>query len=94
MSRSSHFAARLQVVLIALLALCFVLVGQQLNHDVFRFGLIALIALTFTQMGVSNTDRAAGPLHTLRNLGVTYLIIGSIVFLSVQLAPTLIGFGR
>lgn len=88
------FAARAQGALILLLALCFVLVAQQVNHDVYRYGLIALMLFTVTQIGIGNTDPAAGLLHTLRNLVTTYLIVGGIVFLSIQLAPTLIGFGR
>ena len=91
---SPAFAARAQGILIVLLALCFVLIAQQLNHDVYRYGLIALMVLTVTQIGIGNTDPTAGPLHALRNLVITYLIVGGIVFISVQLGPTLIGFGR
>jgi hypothetical protein len=91
---SPAFAGRAQGILILLLGLCFVLIAQQLNHDVYRYGLIALMVLTIVQIGLGNTDPAAGPLHTLRNLVITFLIVGGIVFLSVQLGPTLIGFGR
>ncbi len=94
MTRRPAFAARAQSILIVLLGLCFVLVAQQLSHDVYRYGLIALMLLTVTQIGIGNTDPAAGFLHTLRNLVVTYLIVGGIVVLAVLLGPTLIGFGR
>ena len=96
MSRASSpaFAARAQGILIVLLSLCFVLIAQQLNHAVYRFGLIALVFLTVAQIGIGNTDPAAGPLHTLRNLVITFVIVGGIVLVSVQLGPTLIGFGR
>lgn len=91
---SLAFAARVQGILIVLLSLCFVLVAQQVNHDVYRFGLVALMVLTITQIGIGNTDPAAGWLHTLRNLVITFLIVGGIVVVAGFLGPTLIGFGR
>jgi hypothetical protein len=92
--RPFAFAARVQGILIVALALCFLLIAQQANHDVYRYGLVALMALTIAQIAVGNTDPRAGVLHTLRNVIITVAIVGGIVALSVYLAPTLIGFGR
>ena len=92
--RRAPFASTAQVVLIALLVLCFALVGQQFNMSLYSYGLIALMALTIVQIGLGNTDPTSGPLKTLRNLLVTFAIVGTVVVGSLLLAPTLIGFGR
>lgn len=91
---SPAFAARVQGILIVLLAVCFVLVAQQLNHGLYRYGLVSLMLLTVVQIGIGNTDPSAGFGHTLRNLVITFLIVGAIVVVSGLLGPTLIGFGR
>lgn len=92
--RRAPFASRAQTVLIVLLVLCFALVGQQFAQTVYSYGLIALMALTIVQIGLGNTDPTSGPLKTLRNLVVTFAIVGIVVVGSLLLAPTLIGFGR
>ncbi len=91
---SIAFAARAQGILIVLLALCFVLIAQQFNHDLFRFGVIALMILTIVQMAIGNTDPTAGFWHTLRNVAITFAIVGAIVVVAGLLGPSLIGFGR
>lgn len=92
--RRAPFASTAQVVLILLLVACFVLVGQQFNMALYSYGLIALMALTIVQIGLGNTDPTSGPLKTLRNLVVTFVIVGTVIVGALLLAPTLIGFGR
>ncbi len=95
MTRSRDpFASRVQTLLIVLLLVCFMLVGQRFSLTIYTYGLMAMMGLTIVQIALGNTDPRAGPGKTLRNLVITFLIVGGVIIASLYLAPTLIGFGR
>jgi hypothetical protein len=92
--RARSIAGRIQLILILLLPISFILIAQQFNRDLYRIGVLSLIVLTLFQIAFGNIPARYNWKQTLLSVIAAALIIGAIVFLSINLVPTLIRIGR
>jgi uncharacterized membrane protein YccC len=92
--RARPIAGRIQLILILLLPVSLVLIAQQANRDLYRVGVLSLIVLTLFQIAFGNIPARYDWKRTLLSVIIAAAIIGGIVFLSINLVPTLIRIGR
>jgi hypothetical protein len=92
--KPSNFAGRIQLLLILLLPVCFLMIIQQSDRAIYRWGILFLIVLTLFQIAFGNIPAHFNWKKTLISVVVAALIIGGIVFLSINLVPTLIRIGQ
>jgi hypothetical protein len=92
--RARPIAGRIQLILILLLPISFILIAQQFSRDLYRIGVLSLIVLTLFQIAFGNIPARYNWKQTLLSVIAAALIIGALVFLSINLVPTLIRIGR
>ncbi len=92
--RGVPFASVAKSVLIVLLGLTFILISQQFDRSIYRLGVTLLIVFTLLQVAFGNIPAEWNFRQSLVGLAIAAVIIGSIVFLSIQLVPMLVALGR
>lgn len=88
------FASIAQLVLIILLGVSFVMITQQVNKDIYYYGVFALIVLTLFQVAFGNIPSSSNWKTSLFGVVVAAVIISALVLISIQLVPTLLELGR
>jgi hypothetical protein len=92
--RPLPFAAKFQAVLIAVMFAAFVLILQQGNKQLYQIGLPVLVVAAFLQIAFGNIPPATGFVKSMGLLLMTWVIIAILVFLAVQVTPSLIQLGQ
>lgn len=88
------FAERAERVLILTLLAGIVLVAQRWSIDVYRFGLVVLVAATFLQIAVGNVPKHLGFVPTVMRTAVIVVVIVLLFGLGIFLVPYLAQLGR
>ncbi len=88
------FAATLQLILVVWMLASIVLIGQQASIELYRVGLISLVASAISQIAVGNIPATANARRSaLLYLWFVFLVI--VIFaVSIVLAPWLASLGR
>ncbi|MFZ4848070.1 MAG: hypothetical protein ACOYL7_02945 [Caldilinea sp.] len=88
------FAATLQLFLVVWMLASIVLIGQQVSMELYRAGLISLVASAISQIAVGNIPATANARRSaLLYLWFVFLVI--VIFaVSIVLAPWLASLGR
>jgi hypothetical protein len=88
------FAATLQLILVVWMLASIVLIGQQVSIELYRAGLISLVASAISQIAVGNIPATANARRSaLLYLWFVFLVI--VIFaVSIVLAPWLASLGR
>jgi hypothetical protein len=88
------FAATLQLFLVVWMLASIVLIGQQVSIELYRAGLISLVASAISQIAVGNIPATANARRSaLLYLWFVFLVI--VIFaVSIVLAPWLASLGR
>ncbi len=88
------FAATLQLFLVVWMLASIVLIGQQASIELYRVGLISLVASAISQIAVGNIPATANARRSaLLYLWFVFLVI--VIFaVSIVLAPWLASLGR
>lgn len=88
------FAATLQLILVVWMLASIVLIGQQVSMELYRAGLISLVASAISQIAVGNIPATANARRSaLLYLWFVFLVI--VIFaVSIVLAPWLASLGR
>ena len=92
--RPLPFAAKFQAVLIAVMFAAFVLILQQGTKQLYQIGLPVLVLAAFLQIAFGNIPPATGFIKSMGLLLMTWVIIAILVFLAVQVTPSLIQLGQ
>jgi len=92
--RGLSFAERLERVMIIVLLVAIAMIAQRASIDVYRYGLLLLIAGTVLQIAVGNLPRDAGPLRSLRFIATILCVIAAVFALGILLVPFLSDLGR
>ena len=88
------FASIAKSVLIALLGVTFVLITQQQDRSIYRLGITLLIVFTLFQVAFGNIPAEWNFRQSVVGLVIAAVIIGALIFISIQLVPTLVALGR
>ena len=88
------FAARVQQVLIVVMVVGMVLLVQQWSKPLYQFGLPLLVVSAFLQIAFGNIPPTAGVRKSLVLLVMTWVIVGVLVYVSVQIVPGLTQIGK
>ena len=88
------FAARFQGILIGVLLVGMVLVAQQVNKTLYQIGLPLLVVAAFAQIAFGNIPPTSNLRKSTGLFLLTWTIIAVLIFVSIRIAPTLIGLGR
>jgi hypothetical protein len=88
------FAAKVQGILVILLAVSFAMITQQFSETVYRMGFLLLIASTFVQIVFGNLSPEADLKQSLKFTAVVFAIIAIVFGLGIFLAPHLVNLGR
>ena len=88
------FAARFQGILIGVLLIGMVLVAQQFSKTIYQIGLPLLIVAAFAQIAFGNIPPTSNARKSTGLFLLTWAIIAVLIFVSIRIAPTLIGLGR
>lgn len=92
--RATPFAARFQTILIAVMFVGFALIAQRFSKTLYQVGLPLLILAAFLQIAFGNISPTAGFAKSMRQLALTWVLVGAVFGLGIVLAPLLIDFGR
>lgn len=92
--RPLPFAARFQAILIAVMFAAFALILQQGNKQLYQIGLPVLVLAAFLQIAFGNIPPTTGFIKSMGLLLMTWVIIAILVFLAVQVTPSLIQLGQ
>jgi membrane-bound ClpP family serine protease len=93
-TKRQSFASNVQLILILLLTGCFILITQRYEKDVYGYGVIALIILTLLQIAFGNIPPGSNWKVSLLGVVIAAGIIGTIVAISIWIAPFLLQLGR
>jgi len=88
------FAAKMQGILVILLAVSFVLITQQFSETLYRLGFLLLIASTFVQIVFGNLPPEADFKQSIKFTLVVFGIIAIVFGLGILIAPYLVNLGR
>jgi len=88
------FASIAQLVLIVLLGVSFLMITQQFSRDVYFYGVLSLVVLTLFQIAFGNIPASSNWKTSLIGVVIAAVIIGALIFISIQLVPTLLQLGR
>jgi len=88
------FASRVQLLLIILITICFILITQRFEKDIYGYAVIALIIITLFQIAFGNIPPESNWKLSLFGVVIAATIIGAIVAISIWIAPYLIQLGR
>lgn len=92
--RPLPFAARFQAILIAVMFAAFLLILQQWNKQLYQIGLPVLVAAAFLQIAFGNIPPTSGFRKSMGLLGLTWAIVAALIFIAVQITPSLIQLGK
>jgi hypothetical protein len=87
------FASQLQIFLLAGMILGFLLIGQNLSLDVYKWGLIILMASAFVQIVAGNIPPETRLLGTLIRLAIGLVIVVLVFLIGIWLVPYLARLG-
>lgn len=87
------FASQLQIILLVGMLLGFVLIGQSLSLDVYRWGLIILMLSAFLQIVVGNIPPETQLIGTILRLMLGLSIVVSVFLIGIWLVPYLAQLG-
>lgn len=88
------FASRVQLALVFLMGISFVMIAQQFNRDLYRWGVLSLIVFTLLQIAFGNIPEHYNFRRSMLSLLLAAVIIGAIVFISIAIVPSLLKLGR
>ncbi|MDZ5700121.1 hypothetical protein [Chelativorans sp. M5D2P16] len=88
------FAERAEMVLIFTMLGGIALVAQRWSIDVYRFGLVVLVAATFLQIAVGNVPKHLGFAGTAVRTLIILAVIVALFCLGIFLVPFLAQLGR
>jgi len=88
------FASISQLILIILLSISFLMITQQFSKDIYYWGVLSLVVLTLFQIAFGNIPPSSNWKTSLMGVVIAAVIIGALVFVSIQLVPTLLQIGR
>jgi hypothetical protein len=94
MKTERPFASVVQTTLILLLLVSFILIVQNFNEWLYRFGFLLLIATTFVQIAFGNIPPSAGFGKSMKMLGITFAVIAVIFAVGIWIAPYLVQMGQ
>ena len=87
------FASQLQIILLVGMLLGFVLIGQSLSLDVYRWGLIILMLSAFLQIVVGNIPPETQLIGTILRLVLGLSIVVAVFLIGIWLVPYLAQLG-
>jgi hypothetical protein len=87
------FASQLQIILLVGMLLGFVLIGQSLSLEVYKWGLIILMLSAFLQIVVGNIPPETRLLGTLCRLVFGLTIVVAVFLIGIWLVPYLAQLG-
>jgi hypothetical protein len=88
------FAARFQGVLIIVMLAGLILIGQQIDKQLYKIGLPLLVLAAFLQIAFGNIPPRSNLKQSLLLLALTWVIVGAVFAAGILLAPTLIDRSR
>jgi hypothetical protein len=88
------FAARFQGILIIVMLVGLVLIGQQIDKQLYRFGLPLLVLAAFLQIAFGNIPPRSNFRQSMLLLALTWVIVGAVFAAGILLAPTMIDRSR
>ena len=93
-SHKPPFAATLKLILVLLMLASIVLIGQQISMELYRVGLVSLVASAISQIAVGNIPATANARRSAL-LYVWFVFLVIVIFaVSIALAPWLASLGR
>jgi hypothetical protein len=87
------FASQLQIVLLVGMLLGFVLIGQSLSMEMYKWGLIILMFSAFLQIVVGNIPPETRLVGTLCRLVFGLIVVVAVFLIGVWLVPYLAQLG-
>src|ERR1700760_1569298 len=87
------FASQLQIVLLVGMLLGFVLIGQSLSMEMYKWGMIILMFSAFLQIVVGNIPPATRLIGTLLRLAFGLSIVVAVFVIGIWLVPYLAQLG-
>jgi hypothetical protein len=87
------FASQLQIVLLVGMLLSFVLIGQNLSLEVYKWGLIILMLSALLQIVVGNIPPETQLIGTILRLVLGLSIVVSVFLIGIWLVPYLAQLG-
>lgn len=88
------FQERAELVLIACLALGFLLIAQRASHVLFQVGLGLVIVATFLEIAVGNVPLEASARRAMLMIGLILAVVAAVFGLGILLVPYLTRLGR
>jgi hypothetical protein len=88
------FAARFQGVLIIVMLAGLILIGQQIDKQLYKIGLPLLVLAAFLQIAFGNIPPRSNLKQSILLLALTWVIVGAVFAAGILLAPTLIDRSR
>ncbi len=88
------FAERAELTLIVAMLAGILLVAQRWWIDVYRFGLVLLVAATFLQIAVGNVPKSLGFAGTAVRVVIILAVVALLFALGIFLVPHLARLGR
>lgn len=90
----SGLLPRIEAALIILMCVSFVLIAQRLSFQLYRVGMLTVIAVTILNIAVGNVPRAARGWRALRIFIVIMLTTAAVFALGIVLTPYLARLGQ
>jgi hypothetical protein len=87
------FASQLQIVLLIGMLVGFILIGQSQSLDVYKWGLVILMASAFLQIVVGNIPPQTQFVGTIIRLAVGLVIVVGVFVVGIWLVPYLAQLG-
>jgi hypothetical protein len=88
-SGKQPFAARVQAILVVLMLLGIVLIGQQFSVEVYRIGLVLLVAATIINIAFSNVPSHHGVKRSMELFGIFMFVVLLVFGVGILIAPVL-----
>ncbi|MBW7884637.1 MAG: hypothetical protein H3C34_18765 [Caldilineaceae bacterium] len=88
------FASVAQAVLVLWMLASFILIGQQVNMQLYQIGLLSLVVSTLSQIAFGNIAPSANLRRSLRIYLWIMLVVVVLFGVSIVLAPWLASLGR
>jgi hypothetical protein len=88
------FAARFQGILIVVMFAGLILIGQQIDKQLYKFGLPLLVLAAFLQIAFGNIPPRSNLKRSILLLALTWVIVAAVFVAGILLAPTLIDRSR
>ena len=88
------FQERAEILLIAALAIGFILIAQRSSQLLFQIGLVVVVISTFLEIAVGNVRTQASTREAVLSIIGILLIIAAVFVLGIYLVPYLTELGR